>query len=366
MKFTINRDELLRPLQLVAGVVEKRQTLPVLANAYIEAKDGVLNLIGTDLEVELSGSVAADSIESEGEITVPARKLLDICKSLPDGSMISFDVTDTKAMVTSGRSKFRLTTLPATEFPRVAGVQGGGSFELMQGQLKRLIDRTAFAMAQQDVRYYLNGMLFELSSGQLRAVSTDGHRLAMCTLNADMQVDKQQAILPRKAVLELGRLLVNADEMVSLQFSDTHFTAQMSGYSFTSKLIDGKFPDYERVLPKGGDKVVFADRVELRQACTRAAILSNEKYRGVRVQLSDGQLTMVANNPEQEEAEETVSVDYAGPELEVGFNVQYLVDVLGVLSEDQLRITMADSASSALLEDPEEGDSVYVVMPMRL
>ncbi len=366
MKFTVNRDELLRPLQLVAGVVEKRQTLPVLANAYIEAKDGSLNLIGTDLEVELSGKVDEANVELEGEVTVPARKLLDICKSLPDGSDIRFEVTDGRALVTSGRSRFKLATLPATEFPRVQSVQGAASFELMQGQLKRLMERTGFAMAQQDVRYYLNGMLFELADGQLRSVATDGHRLAMCTLQADIAVDRQQAIIPRKAVLELGRLLASPEEMVRLQFSDTHFTAEMSGYSFTSKLIDGKFPDYERVLPRGGDKIVFADRVELRQACTRAAILSNEKYRGVRIQLSDGQLTMVANNPEQEEAQEIVSVDYAGPELEVGFNVQYLVDVLGVLSEDQLRITLADSASSALMEDPEDGDSVYVVMPMRL
>jgi len=366
MKFAINRDELLRPLQLVAGVVEKRQTLPVLANAFIEARNGELRLIGTDLEVELSGSVEADSVEVEGEITVPARKLLDICKSLPDGAMINVSVNDSKVLVTSGRSKFRLSSLPATEFPRVQGAQDAPSFELLQGQLKRLIDRTAFSMAQQDVRYYLNGMLFELQTGQLRTVATDGHRLAMCTLNSDIQADRIQAILPRKAVLELARLLTQADQVVKLQFNDTHFTAEMSGYSFTTKLIDGKFPDYERVLPKGGDKVVFADRLELRQASTRAAILSNEKYRGVRVTITDGLLTMVANNPEQEEAEESVAVDYSGPELEVGFNVQYLVDVLGVLGEDQLRITLADSASSALLEDPEEGDSVYVVMPMRL
>ncbi|MCB1676763.1 MAG: DNA polymerase III subunit beta [Halioglobus sp.] len=369
MKFRISRDALLKPLNLIAGVVERRQTLPILANVLMVLEEDHLSLTGTDLEVELVGRVQLDEAGEAGEVTVPARKLVDICRSLPEGSLIAFDVQDGRVTARSGRSRFTLATLPAREFPNVEDSMGTHQFTVKQGQLKRLIDRTGFAMAQQDVRYYLNGMLWDVNAGELRVVATDGHRLALCTLPQKIEVDGDvQVILPRKGVLELGRLLQEDDDTdVTVVIGSNHVRATTGGFTFTSKLVDGKFPDYQRVLPRAPDKIVIGSRLELRQAFARTAILSNEKYRGVRMQLKDNTLDIIANNPEQEEAEETVAVEYDGEALEIGFNVSYLLDVLGVLSGDKVRLSLADPNSSALLEENEEaGDSLYVVMPMRL
>lgn len=368
MKFVISRDALLKPLNLVAGVVERRQTLPILANILLVVDGDRVSLTGTDLEVELVGRVVlpGPAIES-GEVTVPARKLVDICKSLPEGSDIEFSSSENKVTVKSGRSRFTLSTLPAREFPNVEDSMGTHQFTVKQGQLKRLIDRTSFAMAQQDVRYYLNGMLWELESKQIRVVATDGHRLAMCTLQSDLNIaETTQIILPRKGVLELARLLLNEDADIAVVVGSNHIRTTTDEFTFTSKLVDGKFPDYERVLPRSTDKTVLGARKELREAFSRTAILSNEKYRGVRLKLTENNLEIVANNPEQESAEEVVSVDYSGESLEMGFNVGYLLDVLGVLSGEQVKFSLADASSSALLEESESGDSLYVVMPMRL
>ncbi len=365
MKFSISRDALVKPLNLVAGVVERRQTLPILSNVLLSLNGSQLSLTGTDLEVELVGRVEVEGGAEDGEITVPARKLVDICKSLPDGSKIEFSLDSGKAMVRAGRSRFTLSTLPASEFPSVE--EGGGdlTLEVPQSVIKRLIERTAFAMAQQDVRYYLNGMLLELKAGRLRMVATDGHRLALCTASDAVSVGDASVIVPRKGILELSRLL-DADESLKLVIGSNHIRAANHQFTFTSKLVDGKFPEYERVLPKSADKTIVGERLELRQAFTRTAILSNEKYRGVRLKLSADTLDITANNPEQEQAEEVVAVEYQGDELEVGFNVSYLLDVLSVLDGDKIRLSLSDSASSALLEEAEEGDSLYVVMPMRL
>lgn len=367
MKFTISRDALLKPLNLVAGVVERRQTLPILANVLMVLDGDHLALTGTDLEVELVGRVQLAAGGDSGEVTVPARKLVDICKSLPEGSDIQFTAQDNKVTVKSGRSRFTLATLPAREFPNVEDSLGTHQFTVKQGQLKRLIDRTGFAMAQQDVRYYLNGMLWEIKDGMLRVVATDGHRLAMCTLpGKNAAGEDTQVILPRKGVLELARLLLEDVEDIAIVIGSNHIRATTDDFTFTSKLVDGKFPDYQRVLPRSPDKVVLGSRLDLRQAFTRAAILSNEKYRGVRLKLTTDSLDIVANNPEQEEAEEAVAVNYQGDALEVGFNVSYLLDVLGVLSGEQVKLSLSDPNSSALLEESEAGDSLYVVMPMRL
>ncbi|NRA40930.1 MAG: DNA polymerase III subunit beta [Pseudomonadales bacterium] len=368
MKFTVQRDALLKTLSLVAGVVERRQTLAVLANVLFDLNQTTLSLTGTDLEVEITGRLELESPASEnGQLTVPAKKLLDIVKSLPDGVAINFSLGDNqKVTVSAGRSRFTLATLPAADFPNVDEGDINASFSVTQGQLKRLIDRTSFAMAQQDVRYYLNGMLWELSPSQLRVVSTDGHRLAMCDLASDAIQADIQIIVPRKGILELSRSLVNLDDEVEIVFGPNHLTAKTSGFTFITKLVDGKFPDYQRVLPRGGNKLVTGDRLQLREAFQRAAILSNEKYRGVRLLLSDGQLTIQANNPEQEEAEDSVMVNYQGEALEIGFNVNYIIDVLNVLSDNEVKLTLADSNSSALLEELEDSDSVYVIMPMRL
>lgn len=367
MKFSVSREALLRPLQLVAGVVEKRQTLPALANVLIVLEDNQLSLTGTDLEVEIIGRVQLPEPGIDGEITVPAKKLLDIVRSLSDSAMLEFTYQDQKLIVKSGRSRFTLSTLPASEFPAIELGEDDMSFNCEQGDIRRLIDRTSFAMAQQDVRYYLNGMLWELRSQQIRTVATDGHRLAMCTRPINIEVEGvKQAIVPRKGVIELARLLSAPDHNVQIIIGNNHIRAVTEDFVFTSKLVDGKFPDYERVLPRNGDKVILGEREELRQAFLRTSILSNEKYRGVRFVVTDGLLTLTANNPEQEEAEEQVAVDYQGVPLEVGFNVSYLLDVANVISSQQLKITMADSNSSALVEEPDLNDSLYVVMPMRL
>lgn len=367
MQFSIQREALLKPLQLVAGVVERRQTLPVLANVLLVVDDNTLSLTGTDLEVELVARIPLEDAADSGEITVPGRKLMDICKSLPEDATITFTLDESKASIKAGRSRFTLSTLPASDFPNVEESQDSFNFAASQKTLARLIERTSFAMAQQDVRYYLNGMLLEINNGQLRSVATDGHRMAMCTLGAEVQSDaKHQIIVPRKGILELGRLLNETDEQVSVAVGSHHIRVTTSDFTFTSKLVDGKFPDYERVLPRGGDKVVLADRHTLRDAFSRTAILSNEKYRGIRLLLSDAQLKIQANNPEQEEAEEDIAVDYAGAALEVGFNVSYLLDVMNVLSGEQVKMIMSDANSSALVQEADSDDSLYVVMPMRL
>lgn len=367
MKFVVSREALLKPLQLVAGVVERRQTLPVLSNVLIVLNGDQLSLTGTDLEVEIVGRVHLEQPGESGEITVPARKLVDICRSLPDGSKIEFSQDDQRILVKSGRSRFTLSTLPASDFPNVEDSPGNLRFSCAQQEVKRLIERTAFAMAQQDVRYYLNGMLWEVRQDQLRVVATDGHRMAMCTRAIAVTTDDvTQAILPRKGVLELSRLLDDSTAQVEVTLSGNHIRVTSPDYTFTSKLVDGKFPEYERVLPRGGNKTIIGSRIELKQAFGRTAILSNEKYRGVRLLLSDGLLTIVANNPEQEEAEEQVVVDYNGDSLEVGFNVSYLQDVTNVIQHENIKITLSDANSSALLEEPENSDSLYVVMPMRL
>ncbi len=367
MKFSVSREAIIKPLQLVAGVVERRQTLAVLANVLVVLEGNQLSLTGTDLEVEIVGRVTLDEDFSGGEITVPAKKFVDIVRALPEGANISFSLEDQKVTIKSGRSRFTLTTLPASEFPTVEQGAQDLSLKCAQKEVKRLIDRTSFSMAQQDVRYYLNGMLWEVHPDALRVVATDGHRLAMCTRSVTAPTQEiRQAILPRKGVIELSRLLNDSDDTVELIFGSAHIRASTNEYTFTSKLVDGKFPDYERVLPKGGDKNVFGDRAELKQAFARTAILSNEKYRGVRLLLENGTLTIVANNPEQEEAKDQVEVDYTGDSLEVGFNVSYLQDVANVLTSDKIKLILSDSNSSVLLQEPEDSDSSYVVMPMRL
>ena len=370
MKFSIARDTLIKPLNLVAGVVERRQTLPILSNVLIALEGSKLFLTGTDLEVELVGRLDLEAPGVDGDVTVPARKLVDICKSLPEGSNIEFSIEGGKATVKAGRSRFTLSTLPAADFPAVEANAGDISLEMEQALVKQLIDGTAFAMAQQDVRYYLNGLYFEVLGGRLRVVATDGHRLALATAPQRVEATDLGVIIPRKGVLELSRLLEGTTP-IALSIGTNHIRATTEQFTFTSKLVDGKFPDYERVIPKNPDKLVVGDRAELKQAFTRTAILSNEKYRGVRLRLSQNSLDITANNPEQEQAEEVVAVEYSGAEMEIGFNVSYLLDVLSVLSQAQVRLCLSDEASSALLEhaqppSDQEPERLYVVMPMRL
>jgi DNA polymerase III subunit beta len=366
MKFSASRETLLEPLQAVIGVVERRQTMPVLANVLLLAdeKSG-LSVTATDLEVELVATVDVQ-VEEGGEITVPGRKLLDICRALPDGAAVNFRLQGDKVTVRSGRSRFTLSTLPATEFPTVDDIRSQQKVTLPQGQLRRLIEKTQFSMANQDVRYYLNGMLLEVAGPMIRSVATDGHRLALCELTVkDADATPQQVILPRKGVLELQRL-IGEDGDCTLEVGTNHLRAQLGGIRLTSKLIDGRFPDYDRVIPKESDAPMLADRTQLADGLNRIRILANEKYKGVRVTLKPGSVTVQAHNPEQEEAEEEIEVQYDGASMEIGFNVEYLIAALRALDNEAVRLEFRDAASSCLIQDPERRDCKYVVMPMRL
>jgi DNA polymerase III subunit beta len=367
MQFEISREAFLKPLQLVTGVVERRQTLPVLSNVLLVLEKGQLSLTGTDLEVELIGRVAVEGPHQDGEITVPARKLVDICKSLPEGSAIKFSTEDGKALIRVGRSRFSLATLPANDFPSVEESKGSFEITVKREALKAMLENTSFAMAQQDVRYYLNGLLLEVAPDFLRAVATDGHRLALHTEKMPLGLSaKHQVIVPRKGVQELARLVADGEGDVTLVIGSNHIRVSTQNFTFTSKLVDGKFPDYDRVLPKGGDKVMVVNRNILKQALGRAAILSNEKFRGIRLLLAKDELKIVANNPEQEEAEDIVAVEYQSPTLEIGFNVGYLIDVLNVLTTETVRMILMDTNSSVLIQAAEGSPALFVVMPMRL
>lgn len=365
MKLSAGREALLKPLQAVMGVVERRQTMPILANVLLVARDGELSVTATDLEVELVASAAVD-VEAGGEVTVPGRKLLDICRALQENAEINISLGGDKLSIRSGRSKFSLTTLPASEFPTVEDINASKSMDIGQETLRRLIEKTHFAMAQQDVRYYLNGLLIETGKKHLRAVATDGHRLALCevaTEGADMP--EQQVIVPRKGVLELQRLLTG-EGAVTLELGDNHVRIQLDGNRLTSKLIDGRFPEYERVIPQETDNQLIADRELLKGALQRTAILSNEKYRGIRLIIKGGGVVLQAHNPEQEEAEEEIEVSYSGEDIEIGFNVNYLLDALGAIESDEVSFSVVDGNSSCLLREPGNEDCKYVVMPMRL
>lgn len=366
MKLEVGRNELLGALQAVIGVVERRQTMPVLSNLLFDVGEEDLVVIGTDLELEMLSRARVRTVQP-GKTTIPARKLYDICRGLPDGAEITIDASADKLVLKSGRSRFTLATLRAEDFPAFGIAKDGQSLAMSQKVLRRLIDRTQFAMAAQDVRYYLNGLLLHISPKRVRAVATDGHRLAMSEVMMDTGFsDELQVILPRKTVLELQRLLINSDETVQMRIGDGQFQAEVDTIRLTSKLIDGRFPDYERVVPEGGDKRLTANRERMRQALSRAAILANEKFRGVRLQLEDNKLSLRTHNPEHEEAEEELEVDYSGAPLEIGFNVVYLLDALSVMDTNDFIMDLKSADSSGLIQESSDGDSRYVVMPMRL
>ena len=365
MKFTAVREALLKPLQAVIGVVERRQTMPILANVLLVAKDSKLAITATDLEVELVANAEVD-IEGPGEVTVPGRKLLDICRALPDEAQLAITLSGEKLGIKSGRSKFTLMTLPAADFPTVEDIHAGQTISLPQATLCRLLDKTHFSMAQQDVRYYLNGLLVETDGKHLRAVATDGHRLALCQVElSGKKMPEQQVIVPRKGVLELQRLMSGEGD-VDLQLGSNHIRIELEGIRFTSKLIDGRFPEYERVIPQDTSNQLAADRELFKGALQRTAILSNEKYRGIRLIIRDNGVVLQAHNPEQEEAEEELEVNYKGEDIEIGFNVNYLLDSLGAIESEEVTLSVVDSNSSCLLREPGNDDCKYVVMPMRL
>lgn len=366
MRFSLSREVLLKPLQQVVNVVERRQTLPVLANLLVNVQGGQVSMTGTDLEVEMVARVDASDAQ-DGETTIPARKLFEIVRALPDGSQVTITQGPDKVTVQAGRSRFTLATLSGNDFPSVEDLELVERIRVPEATLKELIERTAFAMAQQDVRYYLNGLLLDLRDSLLRCVATDGHRLALCEAELPAPVQtRKQIILPRKGVLELQRLLEGGDREVELEVGRNHLRMKRDDVTFTSKLIDGRFPDYDAVIPIGADKAVSIEREVLRAALQRAAILSNEKYRGVKLEFSPGLLRIVAHNPEQEEAQEEIEVETDIDGLGIGFNVTYLMDALAALREETIVINLRDANSSALVREASNERSRHVVMPLRL
>lgn len=364
-----NRDTLLAPLQSVSGIVEKRHTLPILSNVLLEKKDDKLTLLATDIEIQITTSTAADSGSGDGAVTVGARKLQDILRSLPDTAEVSLNLEDKRLQLKAGKSRFSLQTLPAEDFPRMALAEGESkSFTVTQKQFRQLLGQTQFSMAAQDVRYYLNGLLLLVDGNELRAVATDGHRLAYASMALDGEVSesRQELILPRKTVLELSRLLADSDEPLLIELAANQIRFKFGQISLVSKLIDGKFPDYERVIPATLKNVVTLNRATLLQSMVRAAILTNEKFRGVRLVLTPGSMKIMAANAEQEEAQEEIEVDYSGDSIDVGFNVGYLLDVLNNSSVEAVEWGFNDANSSALLTIPGNDRFKYVVMPMRI
>ena len=382
MRLKIAKESLLNVLSHVVGAVERRHTLNILSNLKIQVSQDVLTITGSDLEVELVASLplAEGACLQAGETTVPARKLVDICKSLPNAALVDLQITeDQRCILKSGNSRFVLGTLPAEDYPLLATENTQGTeVAVTQRELKRLFEKTAFAMAVQDVRFYLTGTLLEIDQTQLRAVTTDGHRLALCetaaTSNAAQAI---QAIVPRKAVAELQRLLTVEDDQLSLLIGRELLNVTITVANrdkeqgditvrFTTKLIDGKFPDYRRVIPRGGDKKVMIAHDVFKQSLQRVAILSNEKLRGVFLNFNADALQLRANNPEQDEASEDLAIQYQDASLEMSFNAQYILDVLSVLDGEDVCMTMTEANQSVLVQDPTQQDQTYVVMPMRV
>ena len=362
----VSRDALLKPLQAVSGIVERRQTLPILANVLLEQKNGRLFVTATDLEMQITANSELAS-KQEQAVTVGARKLQDLLRALPEDSSLNVDTAAGKMTVRAGRSRFNLQTLPAADYPRIGlSQEQQQTIALPQRDFRGLLKLAEFAMAQQDIRYYLNGMLLVIDKGSLQAVATDGHRLSYASIAVTGNYSKQEVILPRKTVLELGKLLEDSEAELTIDLLTNQVRFRFSNIELGSKVVDGKFPDYNRVIPSGHSKQLDLSRAELLQALQRAAILSNEKFRGVRLVLGPDQLKIICTNSEQEEAEEELEIAYKGEPLDIGFNITYLLDVLHNLAADRVVLALGDANSSALITMPERGDYKYVVMPMRI
>jgi DNA polymerase-3 subunit beta len=362
-----NRDEILGPLAAVSGIIERRHTLPILSNVLIDHAADTLSFLATDIEIQITARSALAAASDARSVTVGARKLVDILRALPDGAEVTLQQQDKRLLVKAGKSRFTLQTLPAEDFPRLARPAGEAArFSLPQKALRRLLGLVQYAMAQQDIRYYLNGLLMVVEDRQLKLVATDGHRLAFASLKLAFDLPRQEVIVPRKTVLELAKLLADSDDEVKIELASTQAAFSFGTVELVSKLVDGKFPDYTRVIPTQHKNRLQTEREALRQALLRAAILSNEKFRGVRWVLGDGSLKIVSSNAEQEEAHEELEVKYSGDALDIGFNVNYLLDVLNNVSGNEIECAFGDSSSSALISYASEKDFKYVVMPMRI
>lgn len=369
MKLTLKRENLLKALQNVAGVVEKRQTMPILGNFLFQVSQSFLVVTGSDLEIETRSQTEFESLEGEPfDITLPAQKLITIIRSLPEGANVSLNFEQDRCTVKAGRSSFKLSTLPGADYPHIDLTQAELSLRITQKQFKSLIQHCSFAMANQDVRFYLNGMLFDLAPDCLRLVATDGHRLSTCALEGQFgDFAATQAIIPRKAITEMAKLLVDQDEEIQLSLAKNYLTVQFLDTVFTCKLIDGRYPDYRRVIPQSNDVFVQTDRELLRSILQRAAILSNERFKGVRMVLDQNLMTVHAQNSEQDESKEDMVIEFNAERIEVGFNVSYLLDVIQSVKDDSITLSLKDSSSSCLVSDQQDELSCqHVIMPMRL
>jgi DNA polymerase III subunit beta len=361
------RDNILNPLAAVSGIIERRHTLPILSNVLIERTTQALSFLATDIEIQITARSALMAGDDASAVTVGARKLVDILRALPEDAEVTLQQQDKRLLVKAGKSRFTLQTLPAEDFPRLVKPAGEAArFVLSQKALRRLLGLVQYAMAQQDIRYYLNGLLMVVEDRQLKLVATDGHRLAYASLKLNAELPRQEVIVPRKTVLELAKLLADSDEEVRIELSATQAAFSFDTVEVVSKLVDGKFPDYTRVIPTQHKNRLQTEREPLRQALQRAAILSNEKFRGVRWVLTEGSLKLVSSNAEQEEAQEELDVKYSGDALDIGFNVNYLLDVLNNVPGSAVECAFGDSSSSALISYASEQDFKYVVMPMRI
>ena len=368
MKFTTEKNEIVEALQMGASIAERRQTIPILANLRIVARDGKVEITATDLEIQIKTLTEVKKIVEEGEITVSARKMSELCRSLPDNEALEFDLNNGKLTVSSKNFHADFATISALDFPELESKEETNSLSISSSALQRLLNKTAFCMASQDVRYYLNGLLVEYKGGEVNAVATDGHRLALArsTLDKTVTIDGERQILPRKAVLELSKILRQENEDIKITFGNSSLSIQDENLDFSTKLIDGKFPDYEKVLPSGDPNSLEVSKESLQSALSRASVLSNEKYRGVRFALDKNTLKLTANNPEKESAEELLDVNYNGNPMEIGFNIGYLLDVLGTIETDNVELNFYGEESSCLIREPGNQAEVYVIMPMRL
>jgi DNA polymerase-3 subunit beta len=361
------QSKVLDVLQSVSGIVERRHTLPILANVLIRKTGSQLQFTTSDLEIQIRTTAELDGDAGNFTTTVGARKLIDILRTMPSDQTVSLESNQSKLVLKGGKSRFTLQTLPAEDFPLVQEAPSfGATFSVPQKTLKDLLNQVSFAMAVHDIRYYLNGILFVAEGKQLSLVATDGHRLAFANATLDVEVPRQEVILPRKTVLEMQRLLSDAEGAIEMQFASNQAKFSFGGMEFVTKLVEGKFPDYNRVIPKNHKNAVTLGRAPLLASLQRTAILTSEKFKGVRLNLEPGTLRVASNNAEQEEAVDELDIDYGGDAIEIGFNVTYLIDALANMDQDMVKMELADSNSSALITIPENNKFKYVVMPMRI
>ena len=366
MKFTINREQLLTPLQQIVSVIERRQTMPILSNVLIVVSEQQLVLTGTDLEIQIVASLDLQEFE-EGEITVPARKFLDICRLLPQEAQIKIEQQDDKVKVVSGRSRFSLSSLDADDFPEFSEAELDYRFAINAGDFKKALSKTMFCMANQDVRYYLNGLMLNISNSKLKLVASDGHRLSIYKGDIGVATGfEERIIIPRKGVLELSRLLDDPDAELNIQFSNSNIKIAIKNLVFSAKLVDAKYPDFSKVFEQDFFEAIYIPRQQLKDTLNRVAILANEKFKGVGFEVKENLLKISAHNPEHDEAEEELAIEYQGEPLSIAFNAQYLLDAISNLDSEQATLTIAKNASSCFVEDPSDDSFKFIVMPMRL